>query len=82
MAVSVANHRQDLPDKVHSVAVVPVTDASRDALTAAWTKVVQEAGTEHSTPVNNFQIVGSCGVSSRRARIPAMHTWLHGQRWC
>lgn len=39
-----ANHMQDLPDKVHAVAVVPVADASRDALTAAWTKVVQDAG--------------------------------------
>ncbi len=44
VAVSVANHVQDLPDKVHAVAVHPVADASREALTAAWTKVVQAAG--------------------------------------
>jgi Grx4 family monothiol glutaredoxin len=42
VAVSVANHQQDLPDRVHAVAVLPVQDASRDALTAAWTSVVQE----------------------------------------
>jgi hypothetical protein len=46
VAVSVANHQQDLPDRVHAVAVLPVQDASRDALTAAWTAVVQEQG-EH-----------------------------------
>jgi hypothetical protein len=44
VAVSVANHQQDLPDRVHAVAVLPVQDASRDALTAAWTSVVQEQG--------------------------------------
>jgi hypothetical protein len=44
VAVSVANHQQDLPDRVHAVAVLPVEDASRDALTAAWTSVVQEQG--------------------------------------
>ena len=44
VAVSVANHQQDLPERVHAVAVLPVQDASRDALTAAWTSVVQEQG--------------------------------------
>lgn len=44
VAVSVANHQQDLPDRVHAVAVLPVQDASREGLTAAWTQVVQEQG--------------------------------------
>mmetsp|Transcript_11199 Transcript_11199/g.33595 ORF Transcript_11199/g.33595 Transcript_11199/m.33595 type:complete len:325 (+) Transcript_11199:332-1306(+) len=45
VGVSVGNHLVDLPDKVHSVAVVPVSDGSKAALTEAWQQTVQAAVT-------------------------------------
>lgn len=43
VATSIANHVADLPELADAVAVVPVEDASREGLTAAWTKTVQAA---------------------------------------
>lgn len=69
VAVSVANHQQDLPDRVHAVAVLPVQDASRDALTVAWTSVVQEQGgharSARSKTVFSFVAIPLCLASSQ-----------------
>ena len=44
VAVSIANHMQDLPDFTHSVKVATVPDPTKDNLTAAWKAWVQSAG--------------------------------------
>lgn len=43
VAVSIANHIQDLPDYTHSVKVATVPDPSKDNLTAAWKQWIQSA---------------------------------------
>ena len=44
VAVSVANHIQDMPDHTHSVKVATVPDPTKDNLTAAWKQWIQSAG--------------------------------------
>ena len=48
IAVSIATHMEALPDKVGSVKVRKMPDASREELTEAWKGWVQEAGEKSS----------------------------------
>ncbi|KAA6418465.1 MAG: monothiol glutaredoxin- chloroplastic-like [Trebouxia sp. A1-2] len=43
VAVSVANHIQDMPDHTHSVKFATVPDPTKDNLTAAWKQWIQSA---------------------------------------
>ena len=44
VAVSIANHLQDLPDSIHSVKVGCVSNPTKENLTAAWKQWIQSAG--------------------------------------
>ena len=45
VAVSIANHVQDLPQHAHSVKVATVSNPTKENLTAAWKQWVESAGT-------------------------------------
>ena len=44
VAVSIANHMQDLPEHTHSVKVATLSNPTKDNLTAAWKQWVESAG--------------------------------------
>lgn len=46
VAVSIANHVQDLPEYAHSVRVATLSNPTRENLTAAWKQWVESAGTQ------------------------------------
>lgn len=45
VAVSIANHMQDLPEHAHSVRVATLSNPTKENLTAAWKQWVESAGT-------------------------------------
>ncbi len=44
VALSIANHMQDLPDLTKSAKVVTIPNPTKEALTAAWKEWVEQAG--------------------------------------
>ena len=47
VAVSIANHVQDLPEYAHSVRMATLSNPTRENLTAAWKQWVESAGTQN-----------------------------------
>lgn len=63
VAVSIANHMQDLPDYTHSVKVATVANPTKENLTAAWKQWVESAGTKQLSSMSELQLQGSNTVA-------------------